>query len=109
MDYRKMFDPPKYLAAFVLEGKDITVTIDKVVAETIEGEAGRKDKRPVVYFKGASLPLVLNKTNGKTLQKLYGADTDKWSGKGVTLYATTCKNKGDIVDCIRMKPPQDKQ
>jgi hypothetical protein len=99
----ELFDPSKFVAAFELDGKDVTVTIERVVGETIEGEANRKARKPVIHFKDWPKPLVLNKTNAKVLIHLYGADYRKWTGKRFTMYPTTAKMAGDEVDAIRLR------
>lgn len=107
-DYRSMFDR-NYLYSFDLKGKDLTVEIVHVEAGKLQ-IAGTKQKKsaPVLYFKtknGARGPgLALNKTNAKTVAKLYGTNTDAWPGKKLTLYPTTTEFGKDIVDCIRIKP-----
>ncbi len=103
-DVRLMFDS-KFIGAWDLMGQDVTVTIAKVVGGVVEGEKGRRDRAPLVSLKGWDKPLVLNKTNMKTVGAMYGFKVKDWVGKRVTLYATTCQGKGGgIVDCIRMRP-----
>lgn len=99
-----MFDQSDMLFAHDLKGCEVTVEIEKVWAGELTGEAGRKSKKPFVKFKDHEKRLAINKTNGKTLKKLYGADTDRWIGKLVTLYPTTTNFGGETVDCIRIKP-----
>jgi hypothetical protein len=96
----------KYIAAWDLRGKDHVVTISKIVAGIVEGEAGRKDKAPIVTFKGARKPLVLNATGIKVLFSLFGTyEATTLAGKRITLYPTTCKAKGGgMVDCVRIRP-----
>jgi hypothetical protein len=102
-DYRAMFDS-EYLYAWDLQGHEVTVTIEKVVAGTLTGQGGRKTKKPLVFFKGKEKALGLNKTNGKIICGMYGADTKNWIGKQVTLYPTKTEMAGETVDCIRIKP-----
>jgi hypothetical protein len=102
-DYRSMFDR-KFLAAFDLEGKDRTVTIQTVKAEALTSAGGRADKRPVVKLAETELGLVLNKTNGAVIASLYGNDTREWTGKRITLYATQASMGGKQVDCLRVRP-----
>lgn len=106
-DYRSMFDA-RYLAAYHLidqagTKRDVVVTIGKVEPARIKSDRG-EDKKPLVYFDGKDLPLVLNKTNGKAIATLYGNDTRKWIGKSVILYATTTSVGGKETDCIRVRP-----
>ena len=111
--YKSMFDDKDYLFAFDLQGRDVTVTIDRVEAGTITGEAGRKSKKPLVTFRGrdgqpSKKKLALNKTNGKTIAQLYGTDTAGWVGKAITIYPTTTTFGNDTVECIRVRPQAPK-
>jgi hypothetical protein len=102
-DYRSLFDR-EYIAAFDLAGKDLTVTITRVEGRVLTSIRG-KSLKPVIWFEGNVRPLVLNKTNSKTVATLYGNQTEEWIGKKITLYATTT-TAGDqgVVDCIRVRP-----
>ena len=104
-DIRTMFES-KYVGAWDLLGKDLTVTIERIQGGVVEGEGGRKDKAPLIWFKGAKKPMVCNKTNMKTLHSLFGTFSAKGLvGKRITLYATTCKGaRGGMVDCVRIRP-----
>lgn len=93
-----------YIFAFDLNGKDVTVTIARVEAGTLNGSSGRKAKKPVVYFEGKEKGLALNSTNCKTVAKLYGNYTEKWIGKQITIYPTTTEMAGETVECIRVRP-----
>jgi hypothetical protein len=101
-DYRAMFDRD-YLAAFDLEGKPVVVKIRDVKSAELTAQGGRKSKKPVVYFDGKEKGLALNKTNANIIKSLYGADTDGWIGKRITLYATEVEYQGDTVPAIRIR------
>lgn len=108
--WRSLLPNPKYLAAFQLDNKDVTVVIDRVVSEKVIGQEGKTDQCLVLYFQAAKLPFICNKTNGTTVAKLYGNDTDNWKGKAITLYPTTIVDKRtkETIECIRMKAPPTK-
>lgn len=110
MDYRRMYDDKEHLYAYDLDGREVTIQIEKVYAGELMGEKGRKSKKPMVKFVGKDKKLALNKTNGKTIAQLYGKDTDNWAGKWITIYPTTTDFGGETVDCIRVRPqvPQGK-
>lgn len=93
-----------YIYAFDLQGRDVTVTIDRVVAGTLVGDGGRKSKKPVCYFVGKEKPLALNSTNCKTIAALYGNDVENWKGKRITLYPTVTQFGGEERECIRVRP-----
>lgn len=102
--WRAMTDS-EWLRSFDLQGRDVTVTIDKVVAGEVTGENGRVNKRPVLYFRGKGKPLAANATNCKTIARMYGNDTREWVVKRVTLFPATTKAKsGEMVDCLRIRP-----
>jgi hypothetical protein len=104
VDYRSMFENP-WLKAWDLDGKDVTLTIDRVVAGTIENPKDKTKKQlPIVYFKGWSKPLGLNKTNSKTVAALYGTLVEKWAGRQVTLYPARTTMGDEEMDCIRIRP-----
>jgi hypothetical protein len=101
-DYRSMFDR-KYVGAWDLGGKDVTVKIAKVVAETLRNKAGA-NKKPVVYFAGTDKGFALNKTNSKTIAAMYGNDTEAWVGRSITIYPSKTSFGNDEVDAIRVRP-----
>lgn len=112
MDYRLLF-PREYLGAPDLKGQDVTLTISRIQIEDLETKEG-KERKGIAYFAETDAAaqrdgtkakrLVLNKTNAKTISKLYGPETDGWAGRRVTLFPTTCQSFGETVDCIRIRP-----
>ena len=102
-DYRSMFDRD-YIGAWDLNGKDVTVTIAKVERGELTSRGNKKDHKPVLYFVGKEKALALNKTNAKTVAKLYGNDTSNWIGKAIVIYPTTTEFGKETVDCIRIRP-----
>lgn len=104
-DYRTLFDE-HWIKAWDLGGKPWTGTITKVEQGLLENaRAKKKDRKPVVWFKGWSKPLALNKTNAKTIASMYGNEVNAWVGKKVTLYPTTTSFGNETgIDCIRIKP-----
>lgn len=103
-DYRTMYDASDMLFAHDLQGREVTVEIEKVYAGELIGEKGRKSRKPFIKIKGREKKLALNKTNGKTIARLYGKNTDEWIGRLITLVPTTTEFGGETVDCIRVKP-----
>lgn len=102
-DFRMMFDKD-YLYAYMLQGKEWTLEIERVLGGEITGEGGKKSKKPICWFKGRKKPLALNVTNCKTIASMYGVRTEEWIGKKITIYPSTTEfgNKG-TVDCIRVR------
>lgn len=75
-----------YIQGEMIKGKDVVMTISGVKVEELVNNRG-SDKKPVVYFKEKKKGLILNKTNAKAIAALYGAETDDWVGKKITMYA----------------------
>lgn len=100
MDVKKAF-PSKFLKASDLDGAARTVTISHVKTEEV-GQT--KDRKLVVYFKGKSKGLVLNKTNCNKIVSITGeGDTDDWKGRVIAIYPTETEFQGETVECIRVK------
>ena len=93
----------KYLGPYSLPAnKDLTVTIRSVNNELVEGDKGRKDQCIVAQIVG-NKPLILNKTNCKTIEKMYGPVIENWAGKQITLYESTTRMGGEMVGCLRIR------
>lgn len=102
---------PNYIGAYALpDGNDLTVTIISAAKELVTGEGGRGEDCTVVQLEGFK-PLILNVTNGLSIQRLYGPYIEEWAGKQITLCAAVTKLKGETVECIRIRPQvmQDNQ
>lgn len=105
----------KYLGSYSFEEvtgeKEITLTFEKFNTEEVTATGGIKSKRIVAYFaekgtfdKVEIKPMILNATNCKIIQAIYGTgDVDKWVGKKVTIYVTTTSTRQGTVDCLRIK------
>ena len=99
MNVHSMF-PSKYVAASDLGGQDAPVIIGGIRIEKVGSE---EEQRPVIYFQGFTKGMVLNRTNAKRIAELYGADTDKWVGRPISLYPSETEYAGDTVPCIRVR------
>ena len=100
-----------YLGTYALEdGKDLTVAIDYVRRENVTGNNGRSEQCMVAHFMGDLKPMILNRTNAKTITKVLGSPyIEDWAGKSITLYADTTRFGGDIVECLRVRPYAPRQ
>jgi hypothetical protein len=95
----------KYTGAYELQpGEEKTVTIQRLTHEEVANTEGKKQKCFVAYFSESSKPMVLNKTNCKTIEKLYGPDFEQWPNKKITIFAARVKAFGDVVDALRIRP-----
>ena len=94
----------KYLRAQDILGKRVPVVISHVEIERV---GDKKESKPVVYFKGKELGLVLNKGNATAIWGINGSDDmDDWAGTKITLYtAATTKPDGTPTMGLRVDPP----
>ncbi|HLE35670.1 MAG TPA: hypothetical protein VI699_00835 [Candidatus Acidoferrales bacterium] len=89
--------PSKWLKADDLEG-DMNLTIKGVEQEMLDD-----GPKPVVSFREIEKGLVLNKTNARTIAKLYGVETGAWAGKTITIFPTQVDYRGEQVAAIRVR------
>lgn len=100
--------PSKYLKSSDLQGKNVTLIIDRVEQEEV-GFGRDKDHKPVIYFQKAKKGLVLNKTNSNTIKTGYGKETDNWIDKPLVLFPAMVEYAGDTVEAIRVRVPTARQ
>lgn len=101
--WKKLVDP-RYIGAYALpNGNDLVVTIEGVRSEEITMMQGKKEVHSIMYLKGQK-PMILNATNSKSIHKLYGPYIEDWVGQQITLYASTAKLGGEMVECLRIRP-----
>ena len=95
-----------YLGTYSLEdGKDMTLTIASVAQEMVASNNGRKEQCMVARFKENVKPMILNRTNAKTITKVTGSPyIEDWAGHRITIYADTTRFGGDILECLRIRP-----
>lgn len=102
----KTLTNPNYLGGYSIpEGKDIIVTIDYVCREEIVGAKGKKEFEVVAHLKDGVLPFILNKTNMKTIQKLYKSPyIEDWGGRAIQIYFDpTVKFGGETLGGLRIR------
>lgn len=96
MKLSQMF-PSKYASAADLNGKPATLTISKIVQDTVNRQNG-PEKVFVVYFryiqdgvpKDTQKGVILSRRLAEQIAEAVGADdTENWKGKAVELYPTT--------------------
>lgn len=102
MNINEVF-PSKYLKAADLQGRQVTVKIERADQETI-GD----DRKLVIYFQGKEKGFVCNKTNANNIAFIYGPDTDDWKGCEITLFEAMVDFQGKTVAAIRVRAPQRK-
>lgn len=96
---------PDFIGAYALGGQDLTLTIATVKRERIVGAQGKSEECTVVYWKEDYKPFICNRTNAKTISKVHGTPyIEDWAGKRITLYPSTTKFGGELVECLRVRP-----
>ena len=103
----KKLTNPDYLGAYALTpGEDLVVTIKHVTQADVVGNGGKKEKKTVVVFEEKVKPMVLNRTNSKTITKLFGTPyIEQWGGKKIQIYIEhDIQAFGEIVEGIRVRP-----
>jgi hypothetical protein len=76
-------------------GKNLKLTIERV--EIVKYDATDKEpanSKPALYFVGKEKRLILNSTNTETLCSAYGADSNGWIDKDITLTTKDYTDKG---------------
>lgn len=107
MHFDKLF-PTRFMKAGMFSGRDVTLTISKVVLEELEGDKG-KEMKAIVSFSERPMQLVLNKTNGLCLKAMFGPETGAWVGKRVTFFpAPISFGDSDIAIRVRGSPDIEK-
>lgn len=103
--WKKAFNP-NYLGAYAFQEKEEKVVVIKSVQlEQVTDTDGGKESVLVARFEGEEKPLILNKTNCKTIEKVYKTpDIEQWPGKGLILYVTKVPAFGEISDAVRIRP-----
>jgi len=92
-----------YLGAYSIESGDLVVTIKSVSKQMVKGPEGRDEECIVATLDGQK-PMILNKTNCKTISKLFGTPyIEEWSGKKVSLYVAKVKAFGEVVEALRVR------
>ena len=99
--WKKLTDP-NYFGHWDLDG-DLTVKITEVKQELVQSLDGKKEKVLVAKLENQK-PLILNKTNAGTLEKLFKTGfIEDWKGRKFTIFRTRVKSFGDMVDAVRIR------
>jgi predicted YcjX-like family ATPase len=102
-DFDELY-PGRFIKAGDLKGRDVTLTIAKVVVEELEGS--KKQTKGVVSFKESPRELVLNRTNGECIKALFGRKLAEWIGKRITIYPAAIQS--DLADlAVRVRGSPD--
>lgn len=85
--WKKLVDP-NYMGDYSIPpGQDLIAKIDYVAKETIKDPTGKNKEAVVAHFSDGNKPMVLNKTNMKTISKIFGtAYIEEWKGRSIQIY-----------------------
>lgn len=101
VDYRKLFKS-KWFTAADIENGEVTLTVKGVTVEAVQNQGGTEEC-PTLHFEEHPKPLVLNKTNARSIAAKHGADADEWVGKAITFRESVTTFGGEEVPCVRVK------
>lgn len=106
----KKLTNPNYLGEYALptDGSDLLATIDYVAKETVTGIGGKSEPEVVAHFReevNGIKPMILNKTNLLTLQKVCKSKyIEDWNGCAILIYYDPSVKFGrDTVGGLRIR------
>ena len=94
---------PNYLGAYAFQpGEEKTLTIKTVGREMVQNQRG-KEECTVAHFEEDEKPLILNKTNCRTITKVWGTPyIEDWAGLRITLKVKKVNSPDGMVDAVRV-------
>lgn len=100
-----------YMGSYSLpDGKDVVLTIRETKHEMVTGANGKKEKCFVCYFAESDKPMILNRTNCKTISKVHSTPyIEEWKGKKVQLGVDMVNAFGEQVEALRIRNVKPKQ
>ena len=109
----KKLTNPNYLGTYSLTpGQDIILTISRVAKETVTGADGKQEDCIVCYWQENEKPMILNKTNCKTISKLLKTPyIEEWAGHRIQIGAEMVSAFGERVEALRVRKflPKDER
>jgi hypothetical protein len=106
--WRKLKDT-NYLGSWDVVDKELILTIKNIESKNVQSPDGKTEELPVMIFTEDYKPMILNATNFKNIAKAHGSNfIEDWIGKKVSIYITSVKAFGSVVDALRIKPTAPK-
>lgn len=101
----KKLTNPLYMGSYsLLPGEEKVVKIISVAKEKVIGTDGKETECVVAKLKDEK-PIILNKTNMKTLTKVFGTPfIEQWVNQKVTVFTDKVQAFGDKVEALRIRP-----
>lgn len=102
--WKKQFNY-EYMGSYSLpDGKDVILTIKETRKEKVTGTAGKKEDCFVCYFEESDKPMILNRTNCKTIERIYKSPfIEDWAGLRVQIGIDTVSAFGESVEALRVR------
>lgn len=100
--------PSKYLKAADLNGREVKVIMQHCEREQVGQDSDEDKMKPVLYFKGKTKGVVLNKTNATAISDYYGDDTHDWFDQPLILFSAMATYNGKTAPAIRCRVPTAK-
>jgi len=102
--WKKSFNPD-YLGAYSLEeGKDLVAQIERVENRMVKNADGKEEQCLIAVLVGQK-PMILNKTNCKTIAKLFNSPyIETWVGKHIQIGVERVRAFGDVTEALRVRP-----
>lgn len=107
MTHWKKLTNPHYLGSYAFTpGEEKAAVIKSVGLEEVHSPDGGKESCIVAHFTQEDIkPLILNKTNCKTIAQLSGTpDVEQWPGVGIILCVQRVSAYGELVEAVRIRP-----
>lgn len=102
--WKKLINPDYFGSYSLNENEERTVKIKEVVRQQVMGTNGKKTECTVAILYNEK-PLILNRTNCKTIAKIYDTPyIENWKEKSITVFSDKVDAFGDKVEAIRIKP-----
>jgi hypothetical protein len=106
--WRKLKDT-NYLGSWDVVDKELILTIKNIETKKVSTPDGKTEELPVMTFTEDYKPMILNATNFKNIAKAHGSNfIEDWIGKKISIYITSVKAFGSVVDALRIKPSAPK-
>lgn len=98
--------PSRWLKPGDLKGQPCVLEIERAAYEAVKFN-GKEQKKPVLYFAGTGKALTVNAMNFDTLVEITGqSDSDDWAGHVIEVFPSTVEVRGETVNCIRIRAPE---
>ena len=94
-----------YLGSYsLLPNEEKTLTIKETKKVKVKGPDGKEQECFVAYFSENEKPMILNKTNCKTISKVYNSPyIEQWKGIRIVVTVEKVKAFGEVVEALRVK------